>query len=62
MFLFIVEPHIHPDYGYISFGEIFWEIIYDTSIFKNDLDYVKYIIDYLYEMDINNIYAIDYDE
>ena len=54
----IVEPHIHPDYGYISFGEIFWEIIYDTSIFKNDLDYVKYIIDYLYEMDINNIYAI----
>jgi len=37
------EPHIHKDYGYITYGENFFEIRENTSNFYEDIEYVKLV-------------------
>ena len=52
-------PHIHKHHGYVSFGENFFEIRHGTDNFKNDVDYVKMVRNYILEKyDINIFYAV----
>lgn len=40
----VAEPHPHPIYGGISFGERYWEVRDGIQGFKNDLGYLQSII------------------
>lgn len=55
----IEKPEIHKDYGYASFGEIFWEINDLKPQFDEDLFYTKAIVHNMKEQyNINNVYFI----
>lgn len=40
----IEEPHIHPHYGGVSYGELYWEVRNNTEQFDNDIKYTREII------------------
>lgn len=40
----IADPHIHEHYGYVSYGERYWEIRDNFPQFDRDLQYTKDII------------------
>lgn len=55
----ISKPEIHPDYGYASFGEIFWEIRHDHQQLTEDILYTRALIgDMKDQYSINNVYFI----
>jgi hypothetical protein len=37
--------HLHKHYGYVSFGENFFEIRHNANNFKDDIEYVKMVRD-----------------
>ena len=54
----INKPEIHPDHGYASFGEIFWEIR-DSEQLDEDLLYTRAIVNDMKEQYmIKNVYFI----
>jgi predicted esterase len=53
------KPEIHPDFGYASFGEIFWEIRHAHSQLEEDVFYTRAIIgDMKQQYNIRNVYFI----
>lgn len=55
----IEKPQIHPDYGYASFGEIFWEIREGHVQLDEDILYTRAIVNDLQEQyQIKNTYFI----
>ena len=55
----IEKPYIHPDHGYASFGEIFWDINDTHTQFTEDLLYTKALINDMQERyTINKIYFV----
>jgi predicted peptidase len=43
----IISPYIHPIFGDVSYGELYFEIRDEVSQFKIDLEYTKILINYL---------------
>lgn len=55
----ISKPVIDPDYGYASFGEIFWEIRHGHQQFTEDILYTRALVgDMKEQYNINNVYFI----
>lgn len=55
----INKPEIHPEFGYASFGEIFWEIRYGHQQLTEDILYTRALVaDMKEQYHINNIYFI----
>lgn len=55
----IQKPIIHPDYGYASFGEIFWEIRHAHPQLDEDLFYTRAVVgDMKEQYNIRNVYFI----
>jgi predicted esterase len=57
----IVAPHIHKVYGYISYGENFFEIRDYANNFTKDIEYVKnvkYDVISRYNLNKNEFYAV----
>ena len=55
----INKPEIHPDYGYATFGEIFWEIRHSHMQLGEDLLYTRAIVNDIREQyKIKNVYFI----
>lgn len=54
-------PHLHKHYGYVSFGENFFEIRHNTDNFKDDIEYVKLVRDKILEgYNIEKFYIVSH--
>ena len=53
----IIAPYIHEKFGDVSFGELYFEIRDNLPQFTIDLEYTKYLIDYI-KKTVKDIYFI----
>lgn len=55
----MMEPYVHPSYGGIAYGEIYWEIRDTDSQFLEDVSYTREIIQYMRDhYQIRRIFSI----